>query len=130
MCWQHGVSNPRILSTVFDRWRIGIMVIRLSKLRRPLAETTREVDRRVPVLSSLRFDRRDARGKRHRCGAVLSRVFARKTHLVLSVLDRCERTDLASANRADPPIAHVDQPGAEQIRRHVNRIRPITSMRR
>jgi hypothetical protein len=51
------------------------------------------------------------------------------THLILSVLDRCERTDLASANRADPPIAHVHQPGAKQIRRHVNLIRPITTVR-
>jgi hypothetical protein len=34
--------------------------------------------RRRSALSSLRFDRRDARGKRRRCGAVLSRVFAGK----------------------------------------------------
>ena len=33
----------------------------------------------------------------------------------LSVLDRRERTDLASASRPDPPIAHVHQPGAKQI---------------
>ena len=105
------------------------MVSRLSKLRRPLAETTREVARRVPVLSSLRFDRRVARGKRHRCGAALSRVFAGK-HALDPERPRSLRKDLASANRADPPIAHVDQPDAEQIRRHVNRIRPITSMRR
>jgi hypothetical protein len=49
------------------------------------------------------------------------------THLVLSALDRCERTDRASANRADPPIAHVHQPGAEQIRRHVTCRRPSVS---
>jgi hypothetical protein len=35
-------------------------------------------------------------------------------HLGLSALDRCERTDLASANGPDPAITHV-QPGAEQI---------------
>ena len=57
-----------------------------------------------------------------RCCGAFSQA---STHLILSVLDRCERTDLASANRADPPIAHVHQLGAEQIRRHVNRVRPI-----
>ena len=50
------------------------VTLRLSS--RPM--TKREVDRRVPVLSSFRFEQRNERGQRHRCDAVLSRVFAGK----------------------------------------------------
>ena len=72
------------------------------------------------VLSSVRFDRRDARGKRHRCGAVLSRVFAGK-HALRPERPRSLRTNgscfgqsCRSAHSSCPPARRRTDPSPRQ----------------